>query len=76
MKKNQQELSEQETSGVTVDEAFVQLSEIVEQMENPKVTLEESMEYYRKGMVLLNQCKNTLDCIEKEMIIIGEGLEV
>ena len=35
MKKNQQEATEiQETSKVTVEEAFVQLTEIVEQMEN------------------------------------------
>lgn len=77
MKKNQQEATEiQETSKVTVEEAFVQLTEIVEQMENPKVTLEESMDYYRKGMDLLNQCKDTLDQIEKEMITLTEEGEV
>ena len=77
MKKNQQEATEiQETSKVTEEEAFVQLTEIVGQMENPKVTLEESMDYYRKGMALLNQCKDTLDQIEKEMITLTEEGEV
>lgn len=56
----------------TVEEAFEQLTEIVEQMENPEVTLEESMDYYRKGMLILNQCKDRLDQIEKEMITLTE----
>ena len=34
------------------------------------------MDYYRKGMDLLNQCKDTLDQIEKEMITLTEEGEV
>lgn len=61
---------------MTVEQAFAQLSEIVTCMEQPDVTLEASMEYYRRGIGLLNQCKQALDQIEKEMITLTEEGEL
>lgn len=63
--------NQQETS-FTVEEAFSQLSEIVEKMDAPDVTLEESIQLYRKGVGLLTRCGDTLDRIEQEMIILTE----
>lgn len=61
---------------VSVEEAFAQLSDIVEKMDEPEVTLEESMQLYRRGIELLNQCGDTLDRIEKEMITLTEEGEI
>lgn len=57
---------------VTVEEAFAQLSDIVEQMDAPEVTLEDSMQLYRKGIALLSRCGDTLDRMEQEMITLTE----
>lgn len=79
MAKKQQEQTEptgQEPEELTVEEAFAQLSHIVEEMEAPEVTLEASMQLYRQGTALLNQCKSVLDRIETEMITLTEEGEV
>lgn len=60
----------------SIEEAFEQLSDIVAQMDEPGVTLEESMHLYRRGVELLNQCGDTLDRIEKEMITLTEEGEM
>lgn len=61
---------------LSVEEAFTKLSDIVEKMDEPEVTLEESMQLYRNGVELLNQCGDTLDRIEKELIILTEEGEI
>ena len=40
------------------------------------MTLEASMQMYREGIELLNQCGETLDQIEKELIILTEEGEI
>lgn len=75
MKESQPKNGEQENT-VTVEEAFAQLSDIVEQMETPEVTLEDSMQLYRKGIELLSQCGDTLDRMEQEMITLTEEGEI
>lgn len=70
------EMKEPNMDNITVEEAFAQLSDIVEQMDAPEVTLEASMELYRKGVGLLAQCGETLDRIEKEMITLTEEGEM
>lgn len=59
-----------------IEEAFAKLSDIVEQMESPEITLEKSMELYRTGVGLLQQCKTTLDQVETELITLTEEGEV
>lgn len=59
-----------------LEEAFHQLEGIIEQLESEDVPLKDSIELYGKGAKLITQCKEELSGIEKEMIIIGEGLEV
>lgn len=61
---------------VSVEEAFRQLEQIIADMEAPDVTLESSMQLYRTGVDLLNQCKMKLDGIEAEMIILTEEGEM
>lgn len=75
MKETQSKNGEPENR-VTVEEAFAQLSDIVEQMEAPEVTLEASMQLYRKGIALLSQCGDTLDRMEQEMITLTEKGEI
>lgn len=76
-KKNKQvkEGTISETDGLgnmTVEEAFEQLSEIVNQMSSSEVGLEESLQLYKQGVQLLDRCGKHLDRIEKEMITLTE----
>jgi len=57
----------------TVEAAFEELNGIIEKMEDPGLSLSDSMNYYKKGIKLLEKCSKTLDQTEKEMIILQEG---
>jgi exodeoxyribonuclease VII small subunit len=61
-----------ELEELTVEEAFDQLSEIVSKMDAPEVSLEESMQLYKQGVLLLDRCGRRLNQIEKELIILTE----
>lgn len=58
-----------------VEKAFEQLEEMIGHLESDTVPLREAIELYGQGARLLNQCREELDGIEKEMIIIGEKME-
>jgi len=58
-----------------LEEAFQQLEKIVGKLESEEVSLRDSITLYSDGVKLLAQCKEELSGIEKEMIVIEEGLE-
>lgn len=59
-----------------IEEAFKQLEEIVGKLESDEVSLKDSITLYSDGAKLLAQCKEELTGIEKEMIVIGESMEM
>lgn len=61
---------------LNIEEAFSKITFIVEQLEAPEITLEESMKLYRQGVELLTECGKSLDRIEKEMIVLTEEGEI
>ncbi|MBQ8983982.1 MAG: exodeoxyribonuclease VII small subunit [Lachnospiraceae bacterium] len=61
---------------LNIDDAFEQLTSILEQMDSPKVSLEESLKLYKQGVGILNQCSTKLSDIEKEIIILTEEGEM
>ena len=61
---------------LNIEEAFSKIISIVEQLEAPEITLEESMKLYRQGVELLTECGKSLDRIEKEMIVLTEEGEI
>lgn len=60
-------------SKFSIEKAFEDLEEVLNQLENPDLSLSESMDYYKKGVKLLDRCKQTLDKTEKEIIVLQEG---
>lgn len=57
---------------ISVEEAFEQLNTIVNKMESEEITLKESLSLYSEGVALLKSCKQVLDDVEKEMIILND----
>lgn len=57
----------------SIEEAFSELTELIEKLSDDSVSLADSMELYKKGVKLLDKCSATLDKTEKEMIILQEG---
>lgn len=56
----------------SIEEAFEQLENIIEQLSAEEVSLSDSMNLYKKGVKLLDKCSQTLDKTEKEIIILQE----
>lgn len=57
----------------SIEKAFEELDEIIGRLEDPELSLSDSMEYYKKGVKLLEKCDRTLDKTEKEIIVLQEG---
>lgn len=57
----------------TLEEKMSELSDILKQMESPDVTLSDSFELYKKGVLRIKECTDMIDNIEKELIILEEG---
>ena len=57
----------------SIEEAFQELDQILQEMESPELSLSDSMNLYKKGVRLLDKCNQTLDKTEKEIIVLKEG---
>ena len=55
-----------------IEDALEELDSIIASLEDPGVTLSDSLDYYKKGVRLLDKCSRTLESTEKEMIILQE----
>lgn len=59
----------------TLEVAFDELKGIIDQLEQEDVTLDESFKLYNEGMKLLKFCNESIDKVEKDIIILNENGE-
>lgn len=64
--------SEQKETQIPLEELFSKLEEVVKNLENPESSLEESFQYYNEGMRLLKRCNETIDSVEKKVLVLDE----
>jgi exodeoxyribonuclease VII small subunit len=58
-----------------LEESFEKLNHILEELEKPEIALEDSFTLYQEGMKLLKSCNDSIDKVEKELIILSENGE-
>lgn len=59
---------------MTLEEAFARLEQITKTLEDENISLEESFSVYQKGMQLLQYCNESIDKVEKKVLVLnGEG---
>ena len=58
-----------------LEEAFEQLESIIGELEKPDVSLDNSFQLYQEGMKLLKACTESIDKVEKDLIILSEDGE-
>lgn len=56
-----------------LEEAFDKLNIIIEELEKPDISLENSFSLYQEGMKLLKASSDSIDRVEKELIILSEN---
>ena len=60
---------------VTLDVSFEPLERVIEQMKTGDMTLEDSFKKYEEGMKLIKNCSNSIDRVEKKLIVLENGEE-
>lgn len=58
---------------LTFEQALAKLEEIVSQIEEGKVSLEESIEKYAQGQDLIKLCRGKIDAAEKRIQILSKA---
>ncbi|MGN0370902.1 MAG: exodeoxyribonuclease VII small subunit [Butyrivibrio sp.] len=53
-----------------IEEAFETLDSIISGLENKDTTLEEALKEYEKGVKIVRECNESLDMVEKQIIIL------
>lgn len=53
-----------------IEEAFETLDSIISGLENKDTTLEEALKEYEKGIKIVRECNESLDMVEKQIIIL------
>ena len=57
---------------MSIEESFDYLDEVIEKMEDPDITLEESFSLYEKGMKVLKEATEAVDEVEKKIKLIDD----
>lgn len=63
------------TKKVSLEESFDSLEQIIDQLQTGELTLEESFQRYEEGMKLIKNCNETIDKVEKQLVVINGGEE-
>ena len=56
----------------SIEQIFAELDGLVEKLEAPDSTLEESFACYEAGMKLVKACNDKIDKVEKKMLLLDE----
>lgn len=64
---------EEEETKPALEEAFIELDQIIAALEGNQISLDESFQLYHKGMEILKQCNSSIDKIEKQLIVLEES---
>lgn len=56
-----------------LEESFEKLDEMLNELESPDISLEESFQVYEEGMKLLRQCNEIIDRVEKKVLKLNES---
>ena len=57
----------------TLESIFAELDKVINQLENEDATLEESFQFYQKGVDLLREANNSIDTVEKKVQVLDES---
>lgn len=56
----------------SLEQQFEELNTIIEQLDSPEISLEDSFKLYQNGMKLLKSCNDSIDKVEKKIMVLQE----
>jgi exodeoxyribonuclease VII small subunit len=75
-KKTEAEPNIEELEGLSVEEAFKRVDDVISAMQEDDISLEDSFRRYKEGMDLLKVAGAMIDKVEKEALKISEDGEL
>lgn len=57
---------------LSMEQTFAQLDELIEKLESPQISLEQSFQAYEEGMRLLKLCNDSIDRVEKQVLVLSQ----
>ena len=63
---------EKEGKKESLEQMFASLEDVIARLEQEDVTLEKSFELYNRGMTLLKKCSQSIDEVEKKVLVLDE----
>ncbi len=71
-RKKQEGAGEAPKKEQTLEEAFAELDQVMEELEKGDISLEASFALYQRGMQLVGQCNASIDRVEKQLVALEE----
>lgn len=65
-----------EIEKMSLEQAFEQLEETIAKLESEDITLEDSFLAYKEGMDILKHCNNSIDKVEKQVLMLSTDGEL
>lgn len=56
----------------SLEASFEELNTIITRLEEDELSLEESFQLYTVGMKLLKKCNDSIDKVEKKLVVLSE----
>lgn len=60
---------------LTFEEAVENLDKVVKSLSEPELSLDDAFKSYEEGVLLLKHCNDTLDKVEKKVMLINDNGE-
>ena len=60
----------------TIEESFSRLDELIARLEEDSLSLEESFKAYAEGLSLVKQCRESIDEVEKKVLVLEKSGEL
>lgn len=61
---------------ISLEEAFEKLDALISELERPENSLESSFKAYEEGMKLVKYCNDSIDKVEKKVLVLGQDGEL
>jgi len=66
--------TEPDLADVSFEQAIAELEQIVDQMEQGEVSLQDSLQAYQRGALLVTHCRQSLDSVAEQVKVLEGGL--
>lgn len=61
---------------ISLEEAFAKLDSLISELEKPENSLEASLKAFEEGMQLVKYCNDSIDKVEKKVLVLGQDGEL